>query len=154
MFMEAPYVSLIITTRWSDFLFHGVKLSEEYGKYQTEPIMLLLVNFINMCNPIVNILENRCIKFLWNLLNSDNVLFSRICKYSIYKRMFNSITIIKLFYNIFFLFITTPSQDMFIVYSFIYVCIFELYHPAWLSMYFYNYRQHQPHAFVNKHYRL
>ena len=23
-----------------------------------------------------------CIKFLWNLLNSENVLFSRICKYS------------------------------------------------------------------------
>ena len=38
---------------------------------------------INKCNSIVNILEKRCIKFVWNLLNSENVLFSRICKYSI-----------------------------------------------------------------------
>ena len=29
---------------------------------------------INKCNSIVNILEKRCIKFLWNLLNSENVL--------------------------------------------------------------------------------
>ena len=25
-----------------------------------------------------------CAKFLWNLFNSDNVLFSRICRYSVY----------------------------------------------------------------------
>ena len=43
-----------------------------------------LVHHINKCNSIVSILEKRCIKFLWNLLNSDNVLFSRICKYSVY----------------------------------------------------------------------
>ena len=41
-----------------------------------------IVHFINKCNSIVNILEKRCIKFLWNSLNSENVLFSRICKYS------------------------------------------------------------------------
>ena len=40
MFMEAHYGSLIITITLSDFEFHGVKLSEEYGKYPTEPIML------------------------------------------------------------------------------------------------------------------
>ena len=28
--------------------------------------------------------RKKCVKFLWNLLNSDNVLFSRICKYSVY----------------------------------------------------------------------
>ena len=43
-----------------------------------------LVHHINKCNSIVSILEKRCVKFLWNLLNSDNVLFSRICKYSVY----------------------------------------------------------------------
>ena len=41
-----------------------------------------LVHLINKCNSIVNILETRCIKFLWGLLNSENVLFSRICKFS------------------------------------------------------------------------
>ena len=43
-----------------------------------------LVHHINICNSIVSILEKRCVKFLWNLLNSDNVLFGRICKYSVY----------------------------------------------------------------------
>ena len=43
-------------------------------------------------------------------------------------RMFNSIIIIELFYNAIFLFITTLSQDMIIVYFFIYICIFELYY--------------------------
>ena len=28
--------------------------------------------------------RKKCVKFLWNLLNSDNVLFSRICKYFVY----------------------------------------------------------------------
>ena len=44
--------------------------------------------------------------------------------------MFNSIIIIKLFYNVIFLFITTLSQDMFIVHflNFIYICIFEFYY--------------------------
>ena len=35
-------------------------------------------------NSISIILEIRCVKFLWNLLNSDNVLFRRICRYSIH----------------------------------------------------------------------
>ena len=43
-----------------------------------------LVYLINKCDPIVSILEKRCAKFLWNLFNSDNVLFSRICRYSVY----------------------------------------------------------------------
>ena len=43
-----------------------------------------LVHHINKCNSIVSILEKRCVKFLWNLLNSDNVSFSRMCKYSVY----------------------------------------------------------------------
>ena len=81
MFMEAHYGSLIITITLSDFVFHGVKLSEEYGKYPTHNA---LVHLINKCNSIVNILKKQCIKFLWNLLNSKNVLFSRICKYSMY----------------------------------------------------------------------
>ena len=29
-------------------------------------------------------MEKRCVNFLWNLFNSDNVLFSRIIKYSIH----------------------------------------------------------------------
>ena len=41
-----------------------------------------LVYLINKCNSIVNILKKRCIKCLWDLLNSENVLISRICKYS------------------------------------------------------------------------
>ena len=41
--------------------------------------------------------------------------------------MFNRIIIIKLFYNVIFLFITTPNQDMFIVYIFIYF-IFKFYY--------------------------
>ena len=43
--------------------------------------------------------------------------------------MFNSIMIIKLFYKVIFLFITTLSQDMFIVNFFIiYICIFNFYY--------------------------
>ena len=43
-----------------------------------------LVYLIKKCDPIVSILVKRCAKFLWNLFNSDNVLFSRICRYSVY----------------------------------------------------------------------
>ena len=43
-----------------------------------------LVHLINECNSISVILNKRCVKFLWNLLNSDNVLFRRICRYSIH----------------------------------------------------------------------
>ena len=46
--------------------------------------IIKLVDLINKCNSIVNILEKRCIKFLWNLLNNENALFGRICKYSMY----------------------------------------------------------------------
>ena len=43
--------------------------------------------------------------------------------------MFNSIIIIKLFYNMIFFCITTLSQDMFIVYFLsIYICIFKFYY--------------------------
>ena len=43
-------------------------------------------------------------------------------------RMFSRLIIIKLFYNVIFLFITTLIQDIFIVYCFIYICIFEFYY--------------------------
>ena len=46
--------------------------------------MYTLVYLINKCDLIVSILEKRSAKFLWNLFNSDNVLFSRICRYSVY----------------------------------------------------------------------
>ena len=49
--------------------------------------------------------------------------------------MFNSIIIIKLFYNAIFLFITTLSQDMFTVYFlFIHICIFKLYYLYFVYM--------------------
>ena len=45
-----------------------------------------IVHLINKCNSIVNILEKRCAKFLWNLFNSDNVFFKRVCRYSVCNR--------------------------------------------------------------------
>ena len=39
-----------------------------------------LVHLINECNLISIILEKRRVKFLWNLLTGDNVLFKRICR--------------------------------------------------------------------------
>ena len=63
------------------FVFRGEKLLENYGKYPTEHNDL--VYLINKCDPIVSILEKRCARFSWNLFNSDNVLFSRICRYSV-----------------------------------------------------------------------
>ena len=43
-----------------------------------------LVHLINKCNTIVNILEKRCAMFVWSLLNSHNVLFTRVCNNSVY----------------------------------------------------------------------
>ena len=43
-----------------------------------------LVNLINKCDSIKCILETRCVQFLWNLFHSDNVLFSRIIRYSMH----------------------------------------------------------------------
>ena len=43
-----------------------------------------LVHLINECNSISIIPEKGCVNFLWNFLNSDNVLFRIICRYSIH----------------------------------------------------------------------
>ena len=43
-----------------------------------------LVHLINKCDSINCILEKRFVKFLWNSFNSDNVLFSRIIRYSMH----------------------------------------------------------------------
>ena len=42
-----------------------------------------LLHHINSCDPIDNIMEKRCIKFIWNLMNSDTNLFDRTVKYSL-----------------------------------------------------------------------
>ena len=49
-----------------------------------------LVHLIKNCVSIDCILEKRCVIFVWNLFNSDNVLFRRIIRYS----MLNSDTTI------------------------------------------------------------
>lgn len=42
-----------------------------------------LLHHINDCLPIDILLEKRCIKFIWNLINSDQQLYSRIVHYSL-----------------------------------------------------------------------
>ena len=42
-----------------------------------------LLNHINNCDPIENVMEKCCIKFIWNLLNSDCKLFDQIVKHSL-----------------------------------------------------------------------
>lgn len=42
-----------------------------------------LLHHINDCLPIDILLEKRCIKFLWNLINSNYLLHSKIAKYSL-----------------------------------------------------------------------
>ena len=86
-----------------------------------------LVHLINKCDSINCILEKRCVKFLWNLFNSDNVLFSRIIRYSmhnsdttigenvryfmykykiVYNDWFNDLSTIYIIYNIYIIFIS------------------------------------------------
>ena len=43
-----------------------------------------LVHLINKCDSIYCILEKIYVKFLWNVFNSDNALFSRIIRYSMH----------------------------------------------------------------------
>ena len=42
-----------------------------------------LLSHINNCDPIENVMERRCIKFIWNLLNSNCKLFDQIVKHSL-----------------------------------------------------------------------
>ena len=42
-----------------------------------------LLHHINSCDPIDNIIEKRCIKCIWNLMNSDTILFNRTVKHSL-----------------------------------------------------------------------
>ena len=65
------------------FVFHGGKIVRRLWKtpYRTHNS---LVHLINNCDSIDCILEKRCVNFLWNLFNSDNVLFSRIIRYSMH----------------------------------------------------------------------
>ena len=43
-----------------------------------------LIHLINNSYAINIILEKRCIKFIWNLINSTNNLYKQIVKYSLY----------------------------------------------------------------------
>ena len=42
-----------------------------------------LLHHINSYDPIENTMEKRCIKFIWNLMNSDTILFDRTVKHSL-----------------------------------------------------------------------
>ena len=42
-----------------------------------------LLHHINSCDSIGNIMEKRCIKFIWNLMNSDTILFNRTVEHSL-----------------------------------------------------------------------
>ena len=72
------FLGLILESNmsWNLHINHiSLKISKAIG---------ILYRLKTKCDPIVSILEKRCAKFLWNLFNSDNVLFSRICRYSVY----------------------------------------------------------------------
>ena len=43
-----------------------------------------LLHHINNCLPIDILLEKRCIKFIYNIINSEHSLHSRIALYSLY----------------------------------------------------------------------
>ena len=43
-----------------------------------------LINLINGCLPVNLMLEKRCIKFMWNLFNSQYELHESVVKYSFY----------------------------------------------------------------------
>ena len=68
----------ILTT----FVFHGGKLSDDYGRHLIE--LIIVVHLINNCVSIDCVLEKRCVKFVWNLFNGENVLFRRIIRYSMH----------------------------------------------------------------------
>ena len=42
-----------------------------------------LLHHNNSYDPIINIMEKRCIQFIWNLMNSDTILFNRTVKDSL-----------------------------------------------------------------------
>ena len=42
-----------------------------------------LLPYINYCNYIDSILERRCIRFLYNIFNSENKLYASMVKYSL-----------------------------------------------------------------------
>ena len=67
------------------FVFHAWRKIVRRGLWKT-PYRTdnSLVHLINNCVSIDCILENRCVKFLWNLFNSENVLFRRIIRYSMH----------------------------------------------------------------------
>ena len=44
----------------------------------------ILINHIIQCYPIDIILEKRCIKFIWGLMNSEHILFNNIIKFSLF----------------------------------------------------------------------
>ena len=79
MFMVVRYGDIIISEILNVFCISWRKAIRKLWRTHND-----LVYLINKCDPIVSILEKRCAKLLWNLFNSDNVLFSRICRYSVY----------------------------------------------------------------------
>ena len=44
----------------------------------------ILINHIIQCYPIDLILEKRCIKFIWGLMNSEHILFNNIIKFLLF----------------------------------------------------------------------
>ena len=60
----------------------------------------ILINHIIQCYPIDIILENRCIKFIWRLMNSEHILFNNIIKLSLFNKIGEHIKYFLYKYNI------------------------------------------------------
>ena len=78
IFRLGPIVGII----QMNVTYLGEKLSGDCGKYRTEFINKF-IHIANKCMPIDAILEKRCIKNLWNLINSQCKLHNNIEKLSL-----------------------------------------------------------------------
>ena len=67
-----------MATIWINFILHGERLFAEFEKNNK------LVHLINKSCSINTVLAKRSIVFIWNLINSQNQLYTQIVKYSLY----------------------------------------------------------------------
>ena len=77
-FIVVLYGYISLENYWNHFISHRENLLEEFRKFFILHIMSKLMSYLHNSNVFDVILEKRCIKFFWTMLNSTYDLYRTI----------------------------------------------------------------------------
>ena len=77
-FIVVLYGYISLENYWNHIILHRENLLEEFGKFFILHIMFKLMSYLHNSNVFDVILEKRCIKVFWTMLNSTYDLYRTI----------------------------------------------------------------------------